>query len=147
MRRLMHLLVGAAAACSAAFGAAGCSSVQSLNPGNVVRAVSQADAFSAANERAPLECSKADAGATFATATYAGYAADQLRKSGLDPQPWAAMSPLTIIYQCYGNPPTGVGVYVDSSGQKSVAPPVTSGKPCVVTSSHSCSSPISFASP
>lgn len=145
MRR--RLLIGMAAICSAAVFGAGCSSVQGLNPSNIARAVKQADAFSAANNAAPSECSKVDAGVIFATATYAGYAANQLRKSGLDPQPWAAMSPLTIIYQCYGNPPTRAGVYVDSSGQTTTAPPIASGQPCTLTASQPCSSPISFASP
>jgi len=144
----MHLLLGLAAVCFAASNLAGCGSAQTLDPVNVAKAVSEADTFTAAKGAAPSECSKAHAGAIFATATYAFAAADQLRKAGLDPQPWAGMSPRTIVFQCYGNPPTGDGVYVDSSGQKTMAPPVDLGKTCKITStSSSCSSQVVFASP
>jgi len=148
VRRRMPHFMGVATVCLAAAGLAGCSSVESVNPATIARAVHEGDAVSAANDAAPPECSKALAGAIFATSVYAGVATDQLREAGMDPQPWAGMSPKTVIFQCYGNPPTGDGRYVDSSGQETTAPPVDLGKTCTFTStSSSCSSPISVVSP
>jgi hypothetical protein len=148
VRLRKHTLVAVPVACLVAASLAGCGAVQGMQAQGVTRAVSQANAFTAANKAAPGACSKAHAEAIFATATYAFYAADQLRKAGLDPQPWADMPPTAIIYQCYGNPPTGNGLYVDSMGRETIAPPEKNAPKCKITSTSSgCSSAIDFASP
>jgi hypothetical protein len=124
---------------------AGCGAAQGLSASNVIKATTEASIMTAANRAAPKVCSKAKAGTAFATATYAFFAADQLRKTELDPQPWADMPPEAVIYQCYGNL-TGSGLYVDLSGQTTIAPPLADGGKCVLTRpGQSC--PIQFGSP
>jgi hypothetical protein len=134
----MRRVVGAAAVCLSVSIVASCGGVQGLRSVN---------AAAAADEAATAACSKAHPGATVATATSAFYAADQLRKAAADPQPWASMPPTTIIFQCHGAPPTGDGVYVDSSGQETAAPPLDIGdRRRFASTTSNCSGPIDFTS-
>jgi hypothetical protein len=129
----MGSLVGGAAICLFAFGLAGCSTFQSLKAVNDV---------AEANKVAPATCSKADAGTVFAAATFAGFASHQLRAAGMNPEPWSSLKPTAIIFMCYPSQANVDGLYVDTSGQKTVAPPLGEGEKetCVRTASgYSCS--------
>ena len=87
---------------------------------------SVAPAISAANQQAPAVCARTDPGSDFSIAVFAMGAASGLKLAHVTPNPWARMSPDTVIFACFVTS-TGhltQGVYVDSSG---VSTPVPAG--------------------
>jgi hypothetical protein len=125
------------------FALSGCSTLQGLK-----FAQAQTGGLASVDKVASATCSKAHAGTTAAEATYAGLAGDLLRAAATDPRPWASMPPTTIIFQCYGSPPTGDGVFVDSRRQETAAPPLGRGELCKHSAtSLTCSGRIYFTTP
>lgn len=101
----------------------------------------ESNAWLTASRAAPSACSKAHLPSTFAAATYAGAAANELRAVHEDPEPWNTMPRLKLIFACYGSLAGGVdGTYLDSSGHESPAPPLGAGEHCKSTvNSETCS--------
>jgi hypothetical protein len=93
-------------------------------------------------------CSKQQAG-PLGSDVPAGYAAKQLRAAHMAPNPWTALPRTETIFWCFGDPQYPNGFFVDSSGVRSVAPPLTSqGETCHRTStSVTCSGPFSQVTP
>ncbi len=83
-------------------------------------------AISAGNQQASAACARTDPGSGFAIAVFAKGAASGLNQAHVTPNPWAQMSPDTVIFACFVTS-TGrltQGVYVDASG---VTTPVPAG--------------------
>jgi hypothetical protein len=80
-------------------------------------------ALSAAQTSGTQTCSKAGAPTGFDGAILAKTAVVTLRRAGVSPHPWDTVSPSLVVTFCY---PTDAiqqrGVYLDSSGRRSIAP-------------------------
>jgi len=106
----------------------------------ILQAVTSAGASA---HEAAATCSKAHAG-TIGVRVSAGYAADQLRAAHVEPDLWNAMAPSEAIFLCIGDPPPDTPVFLDSSGQRTVAPlHPNSGKCRRIKDSVTCTEPIS----
>jgi hypothetical protein len=81
-------------------------------------------AISAANQQAPAVCARTDPASDFSIAVFAKGAASGLKQAHVTPNPWAKMSPNTVIFACFVTRTDHLtqGVYVDSSGGSTPIP-------------------------
>jgi hypothetical protein len=115
---------------------------------SVVRGVANVGALSRQLKFASALCSKQHAG-PIGSDVPAGYAAKQLRAAHMAPDPWSGLPRTETIFWCFGDPQYPNGFFVNSSGLRTVAPPLTSqGGTCQRTkSSVTCSGRLSLVTP
>jgi hypothetical protein len=88
------------------------------------RASDVPSALASGNQQAPAVCAQKDPGSDFSIAVFAKGAASGLKRARVTPNPWARLSPNTIVFACFvarANRLTD-GRYVDTSGDSSPIP-------------------------